>query len=429
MKTLFNINRHISLYYGSMNIRACLMMIISVIKGLFISQDRNRKRLSIEIQKSFNSHVGVYTFTSARGAIAAFLNVSGAKNRDVLMSSYTCLAVPTAVIFSGANPNYLDISASDLNMNIFDIPNKINSNTHTIIAQHTLGNVVEIKRLRNIINCKDVFILEDCALSSGTRLRGQMLGADGDASIHSLELSKTITVGWGGILVITNKELKERMDIYYQSLEDEKTFKSLRKALQTILSGISYHPVLYNYFGKYILYFGYKYKFFMVSTPENEQYGLASKDFITRLHGIQANFANYQWKMLRIIGEKSHENFNIISDHLKTLGYIHFCPSETHFYVSPRVPFLVSNPIEAMNFFSDNGVELGRWFEGPLSPEPKSDLFNYSKNNFPNAGYISKYIVNLPCHSRLSKSDLTKLKNLLYLFSDKYPKSKILDML
>lgn len=425
MKILYKYNRHIALYYGSMNFNACLVMIGSIIKGVVLSHQRNRNKLSTEICKSFKNQIGVYAFTSARGAIAAFLRVSGAENRDVFLSAYTCLAVPTAVLAAGAKPNYCDINMENLNLDLLKISHKINSNTHTIIAQHTLGNLLDIEKLRKIIHGKNIVILEDCALAAGSEKNGKIVGSDGDASIYSFELSKTITTGWGGLLVISNATLRKKMDTYYSSLNMEKTTTSLRKAWQVIVSGISYHPIFYNYLGKYILYFGYKYKFFMVSTPENEDKGIINENFITRLHGIQSNFAVYQWKNLNIIGTTSHENFNIISNHLKKLGFINFRPKDKYFYVSPRVSFLVDDPTKAMEFFCKYGIEMGRWFDGPLSPKPKTDLFNYNNKQYPVANSISKHIVNLPCHSRLSRNDMNHILLVINEFSKNYPKSNI----
>lgn len=425
MNILYSFKRHVSLYYGSMNFMACVGMFKSMIAGIFLSENKCRIKLCHEISKSFNNQVGIYAFTSARGSLAAFLKVSGAENKEVLLSSYTCLAVPTAVIAANAKPKYLDIDTENLNIKFSNLVKEINTKTHTIIAQHTLGNILDITSLRRLTEGSNIFILEDCALSIGSEINNKLIGLEGDASIYSLELSKTITTGWGGILIINNAELKEKMDFYYSNLNTEKTTLSLRKAWQIIISGISYNPVFYNYFGKYILYFGYKYKILMISTPETEQSGMVKDNFIMRLNSIQSIFAIYQWKLLNKIGNRININFNIISAELDKLGYFNFRPDSKYFCVTPRVSFLVENPEEAICFFLEKGIEMGKWFDGPLSPEPKSDIFNFKKFDYPNSYFISQHVVNLPCHSRLSIRDVNNIIKALNAFSLRYPTSVI----
>ena len=81
--------------------------------------------------------------------------------------------------------------------------------------------------------------------------------------------------------------------------------------------------------------------------------------------------------------------------------------------VTPRVPFLVADRAEATRWFAARGVELGAWFDGPLTPPPGSRTFNYDPARYPCATAVARHIVNLPSHCRLSAADLDRLTRLV----------------
>ena len=66
----------------------------------------------------------------------------------------------------------------------------------------------ETEEIVKFAKCLGILVVEDCSLSIGTKKKDKLLGITGDAAIFSLELSKTISVGWGGILIINNKNLQ-----------------------------------------------------------------------------------------------------------------------------------------------------------------------------------------------------------------------------
>ena len=92
--------------------------------------------------------------------------------------------------------------------------------------------------------------------------------------------------------------------------------------------------------------------------------------------------------------------------------------------VTPRVSFLVADRGVARSWFYSAGIELGQWFDGPLSPLPTSSLFNYDPKKFPRACAISRHVVNLPCHSRLSSDDVSHLENTLRNYARANPADK-----
>jgi dTDP-4-amino-4,6-dideoxygalactose transaminase len=89
--------------------------------------------------------------------------------------------------------------------------------------------------------------------------------------------------------------------------------------------------------------------------------------------------------------------------------------------ISPRIPLLVKDRSFFIDYFLKNGIEIGQWFDGPLSPSPKTDCFNYNANQYPKASFVAKHIVNIPCHYRLNEDDISMIKKTLSEFAEEFP--------
>jgi perosamine synthetase len=424
------LKRHISLYYGSIDFKSGINLFCSIIFSLLIPRKLLQRRLNNTLSYHFKSSVGYYSLSSARGGIGALLkslNQSG-PDSEVIISAFTCLAVPTGIISAGFKPVYVDCSVDDINNTVDAIISKITAKTKVIIVQHTMGLAVDVGLLKERIRGTRILIFEDCALSLGTKIDDVILGSCGDATIISMELSKFISTGWGGIIVINNKILDNEFSLFYNGISAQSRYSSFKCALQTLLSSISYHYVIYNFIGKYILYFGYKWKLFRFSTNNHELKGIVSKNFIEKLGHIQLSFANFQFKRYDKYSFVTNYNYKTIKLELERQGYFVFNSSmENWCPVSPRIPLMVNNPMKASDFFASCGIEIGMWFDGPLTPTPDSKIFRYEKYQYPNANFISSHIINFPCHSGILKKDLDMIIASIVDFKFQNPESISLD--
>jgi dTDP-4-amino-4,6-dideoxygalactose transaminase len=250
-----------SLYFSSVGLKESLLIFLAIL----ISPFKDIKQLRKELHKNYSNFFykkDVFSYSSARSSLYACLRASGIKQGDeVVLTSFTCLAVPTAVLASGAIPKYCDINPFTLDIDLKSLKQNITNKTKAVILQHTLGLVSNISEVKEIIKDKEIVLIEDCALSMGSAYKGSLLGTMGDASIFSLELSKTLSSGWGGILVVNNKTLAKAVAKEYKQIGELNYFKSLRMAIQLGISGILYHPNIYP-IGKYIISFMFRARIF-----------------------------------------------------------------------------------------------------------------------------------------------------------------------
>jgi len=385
----------------------------------------SEEELRLTFHKNFSARFNnkaVFSFSSARASLCACLKAMGVNRGDeVLISSFTCLAVPTAVIAAGASPIYYDIDPDTMNIDKKSLKNLISKKTKAIVLQHTLGIPVSIDAIKDSLSNKEIIIIEDCALSIGSTMNRALVGTKADAAIFSLELSKTISCGWGGVLLVNNKQLETKVIQYYNGVENIRLLKSLRMAIQTSLSGVLYSPNVY-FMGKYFIALFFKFGFFGASTPNIEEKGVVEGDFISKLPKSLIPLAIIQIaRFEEIISIHAEYSLRIRSKLNKLNYHVLGCYSNHDKSVSPRVPFLVKDKTFFIDFFKDRGIEVGTWFDGPLSPLPKESIFGYDKANYPNSCFIARHIVNLPCHAKMRSYDLTLIERTLVDFALSHP--------
>lgn len=343
---------------------------------------------------------------------------------EVIISAYTCLAVPTAIISTGATPVYVDININNLSISIEKVKASITPATKAIVVQHTLGNLFPVRYLKSQGWCKGILIIEDCALSIGSRINGNLIGLEGDAAIFSMELSKTLSSGWGGLLLISNESNIDAANNLYSQLQEQCTSQSLKDFFQTAVSSISYHPACFQTFGKYIIWVFYKLKVFRNSTTNDELAGVTPENFVEKLGIAQVAIAEIQWLRFNLIIKACANNFNEIAQAVRSLGYItHSSNSDDQFCVSNRVSLMVQNPTQMLEYFKCKNIDLGKWFDGPLSPLPIGYPFNYEPNKFPYAQKVARHVINIPSHSSLSVADRKKIIKVLRSYAMENPDS------
>lgn len=352
-------------------------------------------------------HENTLLFESARSAITnALLSCGIGLGDEVIVSSFTCDAVSYAVMQSGAKVVYIDINP-DLTMDESALESAITKYTRAVIVQDTFGKIglhpSKIKALKK----KGYLIIEDCCLAFGSRLDSKKIGDYGDISIWSLEVSKTITIGWGGVLKINNNNLIKSIRNRYFNLKQVGFISDIRRLTQLWVS--LYFIKRPFSMGVYLWYFLYGTKIFRRSESHHKK--ISSQAVM--MGEISKKLFNYMTSKFESIFDKTNSNFIEIYLEIERLGLN--CPiiqNEGEFLVTPRIPILVSknNIEEIIKITKKNKIEVVRWFS--QSP-PQYKIENTVVSSFDQAFKISECIIGFSCHWTLDSAEILKIKKCL----------------
>ena len=185
----------ISLYFASIGYKQSLQNLFSLFTLPFSKEDKLREKLHKNFSKR-HGNAPVFSYSSARASLSALLKASNiGENDEVIISSFSCLAVPTAIISSGARPVYYDLDIKTLNVTKESLSQLITKKTKAIIFQHTLGITVSTS-VKEELNLDDILIIEDCALSLGSTYNNQLIGDNSDACPNNFGTSRiVVTIG------------------------------------------------------------------------------------------------------------------------------------------------------------------------------------------------------------------------------------------
>lgn len=167
-----------------------------------------------EFEEKFADYIDVKFATGvSNGTIAlhlALLALGIGKGDEVIVPSFTYIASVNAIAYTGAIPVFVDSMRDTWQMDSEDVKRKITEKTRAIMPVHLYGQMCNMDELTKIAREHNLFIIEDCAESFGSKFNNKYAGSFGDISCFSFFGNKTITTGEGGMVVTNDKTLYER---------------------------------------------------------------------------------------------------------------------------------------------------------------------------------------------------------------------------
>ena len=133
---------------------------------------------------------------------------------EVIVPAMTFVASASAVLAVNATPILVDIDPETLCIDVAAAEAAITERTRGIVAVHVAGAAADLDALGELCRRHDLRLIEDCAHAHGTFWRGRGVGSWGDFGSFSMQRSKLMTAGEGGVLICCDEELRDRAWAY-----------------------------------------------------------------------------------------------------------------------------------------------------------------------------------------------------------------------
>lgn len=128
---------------------------------------------------------------------------------EVIVPGMTFVASAAAVLAVNATPVLVDIDADTLCIDPAAAEAAITPRTKAIIAVHVAGAAADLDALTDLCARRGLRLIEDCAHAHGTFWRGRGVGSWGDFGSFSMQRSKLMTAGEGGVLICNDETLRD----------------------------------------------------------------------------------------------------------------------------------------------------------------------------------------------------------------------------
>jgi dTDP-4-amino-4,6-dideoxygalactose transaminase len=379
----------------------------------------------IEIQTKYKQAIAsflgvdstsIFLYWKGRIALYAALKALGVGKKDeVIIPAFTCVVVPNAIIYLGAKPIYTDVDLSSMCATRESIEAKITDRTKVIIIQNMLGLSNEVEEIIEMAKAKGIHCVEDCTHGFGGSYNEKPNGTLSDMSFYSTQWNKPFSTGVGGILSVNNPDLLEKIqninnELITPSFKTRFSLATLIKIKKYILNDSTYWFLirLYRKLSKMGLVIGSSNKDEITGINQPENYFMASGN-------IQAETGISELKKLKEKIEERIHNGLIYNDYFIKNKFFHFKDDLIKNHSFLKFPILVKDRKKFMENAEKAKIRLGDWFISPIHPvEQGFENWQLQIEEFPNAHFLTKHIVNLPT----DEIDITKVMSFLELNKD-----------
>ena len=153
----------------------------------------------------------VHSCTAALEMCAILLNIK--PKDEIIVPSFTFVTTANSFVLRGAIPVFVDIDPKTLTIDPSKIEKVITKKTKAIVAVHYGGISCDMDPILKIAKKYKLFVIEDAAQAILSSYKGKPLGSIGDLATLSFHDSKNIHCGEGGALLINNKKFIRRAKI------------------------------------------------------------------------------------------------------------------------------------------------------------------------------------------------------------------------
>lgn len=155
--------------------------------------------------------VSVSSGTAAvHAALAAYDPEPGS---EVITAAITDAGTIIPILALGCVPIFADIDEG-YRMDPTSIESQITDKTVAIIVVHLFGSATDVRVIREIADRHNLALIEDCSQAHATTLDGQYLGRFGHIAAFSLQQSKHLTTGDGGMAITDDDVLAQRIRLF-----------------------------------------------------------------------------------------------------------------------------------------------------------------------------------------------------------------------
>ncbi len=126
---------------------------------------------------------------------------------EVIVPALTFQATAAAPMTAGAIPVIVDVDPETYTLDPKALKAAITEKTKAIIPVHLASQMADMDAIMEIADANDLIVIEDCAHAHGAKWRGRGAGTIGHFGSFSLQSSKILTSGEGGVLLCRTKEL------------------------------------------------------------------------------------------------------------------------------------------------------------------------------------------------------------------------------
>jgi L-glutamine:scyllo-inosose aminotransferase len=163
------------------------------------------------------AHDARHAFAVANGTVAIEIALKAVGLRpgdEVILPAYTFEASAAPVLRLEAVPVFVDVLPTTWCLDPIATEAAITPRTRAILPVHLAMCMADMDAFAAIAERRGLAVIEDCAHAHGAKWKHQGAGSLGRAGAFSLQTTKLLTAGEGGVVTTSDDETAERAESY-----------------------------------------------------------------------------------------------------------------------------------------------------------------------------------------------------------------------
>jgi len=230
----------------------------------WLTTGRFNKEFEEKIATFIGAKLAITVNSGSSANLVAFMTLTSPKLKErAIVPGDEVISVaagfPTTInpiIQFGAIPVFIDIDIPTYNIKVEEIESAISKRTKAIMIAHTLGNPFDVKKIREICDKHNLWLIQDNCDALGAKFDGKPLGFYGDIGTISFYPAHHITMGEGGLVYTNSIKLKKiaesfrdwGRDCYCETGKDNTCNKRFNWQLGNLPQGYD-HKYTYTHMG------------------------------------------------------------------------------------------------------------------------------------------------------------------------------------
>ncbi|MPZ19051.1 MAG: aminotransferase class V-fold PLP-dependent enzyme [Luteitalea sp.] len=191
-------------------------LVIEVLRSGCLS--RNGGAMVERLERDFATALGVpHAIACSTGTAAVHLALAALDlepGDEVIVPPITDIGSILPVLWQNAVPVFADVDPVTLCLDPEDLASRISPRTRAVIAVHLAGQPCDMPALTALCRRHGFVLIEDCSQAYWAECHGQIVGTMGDLACFSLQQSKHMTCGEGGLLATPNHAYAARARLF-----------------------------------------------------------------------------------------------------------------------------------------------------------------------------------------------------------------------
>src|SRR5213592_2910477 len=129
---------------------------------------------------------------------------------EVIVPALSFIATAQAVLHQGATPVFADIDPVTYNLDWADAARRVTPRTRAIVPVHLHGLPADMDAINTLAQRAGLTVIEDAAQAHGALYKGRAVGTLGTMAAFSLNSTKNLPAGEGGLFVTSSEDLYAR---------------------------------------------------------------------------------------------------------------------------------------------------------------------------------------------------------------------------